>query len=339
MGSEPLFKSLIDFSIWGKLIYLKGFKKDSSCGEADYSDVIAAQLCNIASLAISAVTLRHGDMVTYCRRGANFCIMQNRNFGEGGRGGDKIFQLRVHAEVTQGQATGSIPIERASTSAATYAATPTPAESSRENIETTKGPSLSNQSIASTAKEEDYPDQPQSPPRAPENLSPPEALISLLFSLSLHNPVLLLNIEAPSHDDAEKLGLAVPAAVKEFPALDSSVLGSLLNLMETREDYSTISRYQKRISGLSVNSTSAESVLEIPRQSRKQVKGRPSKKEGGQVLTQRRGVPKKDQGIPDKQYVADLKSARPPSIFLKRSLTPSSSTYVWTGRPSFAWPT
>ena len=57
------------------------------------------------------------------------------------------------------------------------------------------------------------------------------------------------------------------------------------------------------------------------------------------MLTQRRGVPKKDQGIPDKQYVADLKSARPPSIFLKRSLTPSSSTYVWTGRPSFAWPT
>ena len=53
-----------------------------------------------------------------------------------------------------------------------------------------------------------------------------------MFSLSLHNPVLLLNIEALSHDDAEKPGLAVPAAVKEFPALDSSVLGSLLNLVE-----------------------------------------------------------------------------------------------------------
>ncbi|RVW13590.1 Vacuolar protein sorting-associated protein 41-like [Vitis vinifera] len=161
-----------------------------------------------------------------------------------------------------------------------------------------------------------------------------EALISLLFSLSLHNPVLLLNIEALSHDDAEKPGLAVPAAVKEFPALDSSVLGSLSNLAEIADGCT-----QKRISGSSVNSTSAESVLEIFRQSRKQVKGRPSKKEGGQVLTQRRGVPKKDQGIPDKQYVADLKSARSPSNFLKRSLTPSSSTYVWTGRPSFAWPT
>ena len=101
MRSEPLFKSLIHFSVWGDLIYLKGFKKDSSCGEADYSDAIAAQvrrlamgggakqlalarqitvlngisgqLCNIASLAISAVTLRHGDMVTYCRRYQILC--------------------------------------------------------------------------------------------------------------------------------------------------------------------------------------------------------------------------------------------------------------------------
>ena len=69
-------------------------------------------------------------------------------------------------------------MERASTSAATYAATPTLAESSRENIETTKGPSPSNQSIASTAKEEDYPDQPQSPPHASENLSPPMGSVS-----------------------------------------------------------------------------------------------------------------------------------------------------------------
>ncbi|CBI38145.3 unnamed protein product, partial [Vitis vinifera] len=45
-----------------------------------------------------------------------------------------------------------------------------------------------------------------------------------LLRLSLHDPVLPLNIEAPSHDDAVKLGLAVLAAAKEFPALDSSTL-------------------------------------------------------------------------------------------------------------------
>lgn len=45
-----------------------------------------------------------------------------------------------------------------------------------------------------------------------------------LLRLSLHDPVLPLNIEAPSHDDAVKLGLAVLAVVKEFPALDSSAL-------------------------------------------------------------------------------------------------------------------
>ncbi|GMP68991.1 hypothetical protein CsSME_00028405 [Camellia sinensis var. sinensis] len=45
-----------------------------------------------------------------------------------------------------------------------------------------------------------------------------------LLRLSLHDPVLPLNIEAPSNDDAVKLGLAVLAAVKEFPALDTSAL-------------------------------------------------------------------------------------------------------------------
>ncbi|KAF8396568.1 hypothetical protein HHK36_018192 [Tetracentron sinense] len=45
-----------------------------------------------------------------------------------------------------------------------------------------------------------------------------------LLRLSLHDPVLPLNIEAPSHDDAVKLGLSVLAAVKEFPALELSAL-------------------------------------------------------------------------------------------------------------------
>lgn len=45
-----------------------------------------------------------------------------------------------------------------------------------------------------------------------------------LLRLSLHDPVLPLNIEASSEDDAVKLGLAVLTAVKEFPALDISSL-------------------------------------------------------------------------------------------------------------------
>ncbi|XP_058183077.1 uncharacterized protein LOC131301007 isoform X1 [Rhododendron vialii] len=45
-----------------------------------------------------------------------------------------------------------------------------------------------------------------------------------LLRLSLHDPVLPLNIEAPSDEDAVKLGLAVLAAVDEFPALDTSAL-------------------------------------------------------------------------------------------------------------------
>lgn len=45
-----------------------------------------------------------------------------------------------------------------------------------------------------------------------------------LLRLSLHDPVLPLNIEAPSTDDAVKLGLVVLSAVNEFPALDTSAL-------------------------------------------------------------------------------------------------------------------
>ncbi|XP_052624620.1 uncharacterized protein LOC111882541 isoform X2 [Lactuca sativa] len=45
-----------------------------------------------------------------------------------------------------------------------------------------------------------------------------------LLRLSLHDPVLPLNIEAPSNEDAIKLGLAVVAAVNEFSALDISAL-------------------------------------------------------------------------------------------------------------------
>ncbi|XP_062188320.1 uncharacterized protein LOC133891607 isoform X3 [Phragmites australis] len=45
-----------------------------------------------------------------------------------------------------------------------------------------------------------------------------------LLRLSLHDPVLPLNIEAPNNDDAVKLGLAVLAAVSEFSALDVTAL-------------------------------------------------------------------------------------------------------------------
>ncbi|XP_074577429.1 uncharacterized protein LOC141833827 isoform X1 [Curcuma longa] len=45
-----------------------------------------------------------------------------------------------------------------------------------------------------------------------------------LLRLSLHDPVLPLNIEAPSKEDAVKLGLAIQAAVKEFSALETSAL-------------------------------------------------------------------------------------------------------------------
>ncbi|XP_062154920.1 uncharacterized protein LOC133862984 isoform X2 [Alnus glutinosa] len=51
-----------------------------------------------------------------------------------------------------------------------------------------------------------------------------------LLRLSLHDPVLPLNIEAQSNDDAVKLGLLVLAAVNEFPGLDTSALDKFVQV-------------------------------------------------------------------------------------------------------------
>ncbi|GER47741.1 phosphoglucosamine mutase family protein [Striga asiatica] len=50
-----------------------------------------------------------------------------------------------------------------------------------------------------------------------------------LLRLSLHDPVLPLNIEAPSKEEAMKLGLAVLSAVREFHALDTSALDKFIS--------------------------------------------------------------------------------------------------------------
>ncbi|CAK8573170.1 unnamed protein product [Lathyrus sativus] len=49
-----------------------------------------------------------------------------------------------------------------------------------------------------------------------------------LLRLSLHDPVLPLNIEARNNEDAVKLGLVVLAAVKEFAGLDTSALNKFV---------------------------------------------------------------------------------------------------------------
>ncbi|GMY37497.1 sap-like protein bp-73 [Fagus crenata] len=85
----------------------------------------------------------------------------------------------------------------------------------------------------------------------------------------------------------------------------------------------------KRNTNLSDDTNSPESILEVLRKSRKQVKGdadKTSNKEGDKVLTRRRGVPKKEQGVKTSPPVADSKSTRLPSKFVKKSPIPSPST-------------
>ncbi|XP_030968483.1 SAP-like protein BP-73 isoform X1 [Quercus lobata] len=85
----------------------------------------------------------------------------------------------------------------------------------------------------------------------------------------------------------------------------------------------------KRNSNLSEDKTSPESILEILRKSRKQVKGdadKTSNKEGYKVLTRRRGVAKKKEQVQKSPLVGNLKPTRLPSKFVKRSPIPSPST-------------
>ncbi|KZV24269.1 hypothetical protein F511_01751 [Dorcoceras hygrometricum] len=51
-----------------------------------------------------------------------------------------------------------------------------------------------------------------------------------LLRLSLHDPVMALNIEAPNNEDAVKLGLAVLSALTGFPALDTSTLNKFVQV-------------------------------------------------------------------------------------------------------------
>ncbi|GLJ53161.1 hypothetical protein SUGI_1132930 [Cryptomeria japonica] len=57
-----------------------------------------------------------------------------------------------------------------------------------------------------------------------------------LLRLSLHDPVLPLNIEAPTQDAALKLGLIVMSAAVEFSALDISALQKFIQTAETKGD-------------------------------------------------------------------------------------------------------
>ncbi|KAK3017912.1 hypothetical protein RJ639_002788 [Escallonia herrerae] len=67
--------------------------------------------------------------------------------------------------------------------------------------------------------------------------------------------------------------------------------------------------------------SSAESVLEVLRQSRKQV--RASNKEGGKTSPRIRGLSKGEE-IKEYSPVVDQKLSRPPSVFVKRSPIPSA---------------
>ncbi|KAF8391210.1 hypothetical protein HHK36_023512 [Tetracentron sinense] len=81
---------------------------------------------------------------------------------------------------------------------------------------------------------------------------------------------------------------------------------------------------KKRRSKNSKEKQPDESVLEVLRQSRKQLKDNASGKED-RKLPHRRGAPKKERSIQDSSPKVDFKLTRPPSSFVKRSPIPPPS--------------
>ncbi|KAG7962553.1 hypothetical protein I3843_09G071400 [Carya illinoinensis] len=80
---------------------------------------------------------------------------------------------------------------------------------------------------------------------------------------------------------------------------------------------------KKTNSNESKDKPSPDLILEALRKSRKQIKDKPSNKEGKKVLTGKRGVPQKEEVVENSPPVAGLKPTRPPSKFVKRSPIPS----------------
>ncbi|KVH88042.1 SAP-like protein BP-73 [Cynara cardunculus var. scolymus] len=88
-------------------------------------------------------------------------------------------------------------------------------------------------------------------------------------------------------------------------------------------------RIQSSISGETAskgrtNNPSAESVLEVLRQSRKPIKGKTSNREGSIALGEPKKEPKKDEKIDFASAEAEVKTSRLPSNFVKRSPIPST---------------
>ncbi|XP_061342689.1 SAP-like protein BP-73 [Gastrolobium bilobum] len=72
---------------------------------------------------------------------------------------------------------------------------------------------------------------------------------------------------------------------------------------------------------------STESILDILGEPKKQVKdGKIPNKAKEKVLTNRRGVSRKEQGVEEHPHVSDFKLTRPPSNFVRKSPIPSLST-------------
>ncbi|PWA43929.1 hypothetical protein CTI12_AA530340 [Artemisia annua] len=88
-----------------------------------------------------------------------------------------------------------------------------------------------------------------------------------------------------------------------------------------RRIQSSISAAEAAASKVGTNNASAESVLEVLRQSRKQVKGKTSYREGSTRLSESENKQKKVERIDSVSN--EEKISRPPSNFVKRSPIPS----------------
>ncbi|XP_010246450.1 PREDICTED: rho-N domain-containing protein 1, chloroplastic [Nelumbo nucifera] len=118
------------------------------------------------------------------------------------------------------------------------------------------------------------------------------------------------NLKTPLSSDGNSSGSNQEEIIALFRRIQSSISGGL-------------GSNKKRSSDNSKGKQSAESVLEVLRQSRKQDT---VPRKYGKIAPRRRVEPKKKRVIEDDSPRAEFKLTRPPSKFVKRSPIPSLST-------------
>ncbi|KAJ7947143.1 Rho termination factor, putative isoform 1 [Quillaja saponaria] len=115
---------------------------------------------------------------------------------------------------------------------------------------------------------------------------------------------------------------------KKFNSSDQEDIIALFRRIQSSISKGDSESSNKRSSNLQKEKPSSESILDVLRESGKELKAKAktSNRVGPKALTKKRVVSRKEKEVQNNPPVTDLKLTRPPSNFVKKSPIPSLST-------------